>query len=292
MGRRVRRFREKLQEGEENFREDAMQLYEWLIRPAEKELKAHGVETLVIAPDGPLRLLPFAALHDGNRYLVEDYAMSTLLALGLTDLRAGDAQTKQILLNGLSQSRENFSALPHVKTELESLRKIFDGDILMDERFTLVNLKTELGNHRFDYVHMATHAKFGGSFEESFLLTYDGKLTLDQLDQLLYAEKYQGKPPELLTLSACETALGDERSAFGLAGVALKSGAKSVMATLWETDDRATFMTIDAFYRQLAENKDMTKVQALRKSQQKLLAGTRYTHPMFWAQFVIIGNWM
>ncbi len=290
-GKSIRRFRETLEEGNEDFTEEAARLYDWLIRPAEGEITARNIDTLIISPDGPLRMIPFAALYDGDRFLVEKYAIGTVLSAGLTDVRESPRTEKRILLNGLSEGKEDFSPLPHVRMELENIQTLVKGRILLDDTFTIGNLKTELDREQFAFVHMATHAVFGKNYEESFLLTHDGKLSMNQMDMLVFSEKYKGNPLELLTLSACETALGDERSAFGLAGVALRSGAKSSLGTLWKTDDRAAFLTVEEFYRQMAVS-GQTKAKALQKAQIRLMHDENYAHPNFWSPFLLIGNWL
>ncbi|MEZ4525286.1 MAG: CHAT domain-containing protein [Desulfobacterales bacterium] len=290
-GKSVRRFREALEEADEDFTEEAARLYDWLIRPAETELAARNIDTLLVSPDGPLRMIPFAALYDGERYLVETFAIGTVLSAGLTDVRENARAEKQILLNGLSQGKEDFSPLPHVRMELEHIQNLVKSRMLLDDSFTVRNLKTELGNGQFSFVHMATHTVFGKNYAESFLLTFDGRLSMNQLDQLVFSEKYKGNPLELLTLSACETALGDERSAFGLAGVALRSGAKSSLGTLWKTDDQAAFLTVEEFYRQMSIS-GLTKAKALQKAQIRLMHEKDYEHPVFWSPFLLIGNWL
>ena len=160
----------------------------------------------------------------------------------------------------------------------------------MNREFTTKNLGAAVRRQDYDIIHMATHAVFGGTPEETFLLTHNDRLTMDQLEHLLGLKRYQNRPLDLLTLSACETALGNERAAFGLAGVALKAGARSAMATLWTTDDRAASLTVEAFYRQL-RNPGMSKAGALQHAQKQLIRHPEYGHPGFWAPFLLIGNW-
>jgi filamentous hemagglutinin family protein len=289
----VRKFREMLEEGDDNFQETAIRLYDSLIRPAEKELAEKNTDTLVISPDGPLRMIPLAALYDGKHYLAEKYALATVLSASLTspgNTADTDAADRQILLSGLSHAREDFAPLPYVREELENIRSIMKGSVLLDEDFTLKNIKAELQKKKYSFVHLATHAVFGKTYEDSFLLTYDGRLTMENLDRLVFSETYLGNPPELLTLSACETAMGDDRAVFGLAGVALRSGAKSALGTLWAGDDQATFLIADEFYRQMAVQGN-TKARALQMSQKRLIETEEYAHPMFWAPFLLIGNW-
>jgi len=137
---------------------------------------------------------------------------------------------------------------------------------------------------------MATHGVFGGSAEDTFLLTYDGRLDMNRLSDLIKIGRFRDQPVELLTLSACQTALGDERAALGLAGVAVKAGVRSVIATLWFVDDEATSATIRDFYRRLRQP-GMHKAQALQQAQQALMAQSRFRHPAYWAPFLLIGSW-
>ena len=290
----ARRFRESLELLDDDFMADAATLYDWLIRPAENAFAARGIDTLVVVPDGPLRLIPFSALNDGRRYLIEKFAVGIVPSVRLTDVRAdtGNGSRKErVLLNGLSEEKGGFAPLSHVPAELAAIRGMLGGKILLNDAFTRGALKTELENHTYDIVHMATHAVFGGSAEGSFLLTYDGRLSMDQLDGLIRFGQAQGRQLNLLTLSACETALGDERSAFGLAGVALKAGAKSALATLWETDDQAAALLVNAFYRHLI-SPDASKAAALQKAQIEVMADPRFGHPGYWASFLLIGSWL
>ncbi|OQY59001.1 MAG: hypothetical protein B6245_08790 [Desulfobacteraceae bacterium 4572_88] len=293
LGETITRFRKKLQNRMNNrFLYEAEQLYDWVIRPLEPILREKKINTLVVAPDGPLRLVPLSALNDGTRFLVEKYALSIIPGVTLTDLRPIRQENIEILLTGLSQGRQGFSPLPSVTAELRDIKKIMNArDVLENKEFTVGNLTTKFRNYPYTIVHMATHGVFGGTPGESFLLNYDTRLTMDGLDDLVGIGKFRDNPLELLTLSACQTALGNERAALGLAGVAVKAGAKSVIATLWYVDDEATSLAVREFYRQLRTG-GISKAQALQNTQKKLIAQRRYWHPLYWAPFLLIGNWM
>ncbi|VEN73254.1 conserved exported hypothetical protein [Candidatus Desulfarcum epimagneticum] len=272
---------------------DARKLYDWLIRPFEAELEAQGVDTLVIAPDGVLRLVPFSTLHDGARYLTEKYAIGTIPGIALTDFGEFNMPEKpEILVTGLSDAVQGFSALPNITAELRDIREIMGAtSFYFNQGHNFENLTREFENKDHVIVHMATHGVFGDSAENTFLLLYENKLNLNDLSGLISMGKYRGKPVELLTLSACQTALGDERAALGLAGAAVKAGVKSVIATLWFVDDEATSILIRDFYRRL-KTPGMTKSRALQQAQTHLLSKKRYRHPAYWAPFLLIGNWM
>jgi len=268
-----------------------IQLYDWLIRPLESELLSRNIDTLIIAPDSLLRLIPFAALYDGKQFLVEKYAVVTVPAVTLTDSSPLETEDANLLAGGLSEARHGFDSLPNVPKELESIKAVMGGMILKDKDYTTGNLTGEFKANPYSVVHMATHGLFGGSVKESFLLAYDGKLTMDRLEQMIHTGIFREKPIELLTLSACQTAMGDERAALGLAGIALKAGARSAIATLWFVDDESTYKAISEFYRQF-KTSGMTKAKALQNAQKKLITDRLYQHPFYWAPFLLIGNWM
>ncbi len=268
----------------------AEELYRDLIDPIENILISQEINTLIIAPDGVLRLIPFSALHDGSQYLVEKYALVTVPAITLTDSEPTEPERTEILLNGLSKASQGFPALPSVPEELEEIKNITGGRILQDEAFTKENLKSEFMNHEYTVVHMATHGKFGGTPRNSFLLTYNSRLTMDELEHLIGIGRFRDKQVNLLTLSACQTAQGDERSALGLAGVAVKAGVKSAIATLWFVDDKAASLAVKELYRQL--DSGISKAKALQNTQKKLISHSDYNHPAYWAPFLLIGNWL
>ncbi|OQX28256.1 MAG: hypothetical protein BWK80_01195 [Desulfobacteraceae bacterium IS3] len=289
----VQEYRIRLQTRVNNrFLYSSQQIYDWVIRPAEADMKANEVDTLVVAPDGALRLIPFSTLHDGEHFLIEKYAVGTIPAISLTDPKPVNKENFDILIGGLSEARQGFSALPSVPAELRDIREIMSGKILIQNNdYTIENMTAAFKEKPYSLVHIATHGVFGGTPEESFLLAYEDKLTMDRLEQLIGLGIFRKQKVELLTLSACQTALGNERAALGLAGVAVKAGVKSAIATLWFVDDEATSLAIREFYRQFREP-GMSKAKAMQNVQKKLIAQRRYWHPLYWAPFLVIGNWM
>ncbi|MCP4345858.1 MAG: CHAT domain-containing protein [Desulfobacterales bacterium] len=288
----ARLFRERLQDlsMKDRFRHYADKLYRCLIQPIESELEAREIDTLVIAPDGVLRLIPFSALHDGTRFLIEKYAVATIPAITLTNPEPVERKNSDALLSGLSEARQGFYPLPGVREELEDIKSVTGGRILLDEEYTIDNMIAEFKNHAYPVVHMATHGKFGISPDDTYLLTYDGKLTMEGLEQLIRLSRSPGQV-ELLTLSACQTALGDERAGLGLAGIAIKAGVASAVATLWSMEDEAGSLLVREFYRQM-KIPGTSKAKALQNAQKKFIARQRYSHPAFWAPFLLIGNWL
>ncbi|OQY59889.1 MAG: hypothetical protein B6245_04270 [Desulfobacteraceae bacterium 4572_88] len=267
-------------------------MYDWLIRPVEDELSANEINTLVVAPDGALRLIPFSALNDGKHFLIEKYAVGTVPSARLTASGAFQTESSNVLLGGLSDAVQEFTPLPGVRDELSEVRQITDArDMLFNADFTVSNLTGKFKDNPVGILHMATHGVFGGTAKDSFLLTYDSRLDMDRLENLVRLGRFRDQKVELLTLSACQTAMGNERAALGLAGVAVKAGVKSAVATLWFVDDEATSLTIQELYRQL-KNPDLSKAQALQSAQKKLIAQRRFWHPIYWAPFLLIGNWM
>ena len=289
----VKQYRKALQNRTTHrFLYHSWQIYDWLIHPVETLLIDHHIYTLVFAPDGVLRLIPMSTLHDGNHFLVENFAIGLIPALGLTQTQSFIKTDIQILINGLSEARQGFSPLPSVTSEIRDLKKMFQSDhVLTNNKYTINNLILAFTKNKYSIVHIATHGIFAGRKTDSFLLTYDSKLTMDQLEKLVHQNNHQNHSVDLLTLSACQTALGNERAALGLAGVAVKAGVRSVLATLWYVDDEATSIAIREFYRQLMKP-GMSRARALQRTQRKLIANPRFWQPLYWAPFLLIGNWM
>jgi CHAT domain-containing protein len=162
----------------------------------------------------------------------------------------------------------------------------------MNGTFVMPALNKKLTQEQFSIVHLASHGEFSSDAHKTFVLTYDGKLTLNNLEALIRPSQYRGKPVELLVLSACQTASGDDRAALGLAGVAVKAGARSALASLWSVNDQSTAFVISEFYHQLRDSPSTSKAQALQSAQVKMLSDRRYRHPCYWAPYLIIGNWL
>lgn len=269
----------------------AQQLYAWLIRPLEPDLASFRIDTLVFIPDGPLRTVPMAALHDGQQFLIEKFALATTPGLNLTDPKPIDREKVRLLSSGLTRAVQGFPSLPFVEEEINAIRTLYQGDQLLNAEFSTPRLEQELKDHPYGILHIATHGWFASDTTQSYLLTYTGKLTINELDRLIGLFRYRKDPLELLTLSACQTGIGDDRSALGLAGVAIKAGARSALATLWFINDEASATLVSEFYRQLRDPAQ-SKAQALQHAQQKLLEDRVYEHPAYWSAFLLLNNWL
>jgi CHAT domain-containing protein len=269
----------------------AQQLYDWLIRPIAAELDKAGIDTLVIVPDGALRTIPLGALHDRKQFLVERYALATTPGLTLTDPQPIKRERANLLLHGLTESVQGFAPLPFVAEELSNVQKLYGGTVRADRQFTVPTMEKDLGDTPYQIVHIASHGQFDSDVSKTFLLTYDGKLGMNKLEQILGLSKFRTDAVELLTLSACETAAGDDRAALGLAGVAIKAGARSALATLWTVNDPASAALVSAFYREL-QDASVSKARALQQAQVGMLKDARYRHPSYWSAFLLLGNWL
>jgi CHAT domain-containing protein len=306
---------------------NAQQLYNLLIKPIEVELNSQ-IDTLFIMPDDLLRQIAFAALYDEKKqeFLVQKpYALVTVLTPKLeNDLEQQTDQNIRILLGGVSQEILDSAcipvkppALPCVEKELDTISQFYqaqDKQILKNadftkEQFSQLTLKEKRPYH---IVHIASHGKFKAIFKNSYILTYQDCLYMDDLEKLSRLNLYRATPLELLTLSACETTKGSDKAALGLAGVAIKTGAKSVLASLWSVNDQATCYLMTAFYDYLTQG--LSKANALQRAQRDLLetptldntkksywnhcfdcSGKRnssenYQHPAYWAAFLLVGN--
>jgi CHAT domain-containing protein len=270
----------------------SQKMYNWLIRPAEAELAKNGIKTLVFVLDGVLRGVPVSALHDGQQYLIEKYNIALTPGLQLFNPRRPTLEQSSILVGGLTESRLGFSALPSVTQEVKSIAKIASTKVLLNGEFTRSPLETKIQSNTFPIVHLATHGQFSSLAEDTFLLTWDERVNVKNLDQLLRERnQFVRSPIELLILSACQTAAGDKRAALGLAGVAVRSGARSTLATLWSVQDESTADFMTKFYQGLNEP-NVSKADALRQAQLSLLHSSQYQHPFYWASFVLVGNWL
>ncbi len=288
----VRAFRRMLEKRTtREYLPHAQQLYEWLLRPLDEDLKAFAIDTLVVVPDGPLRTIPLAALHDGDQFVIQRYAVATTPGLNLTDPRPLNRERLKMLAGGLTQAAQGFPPLPHVTIELQTIRTLYGGEQLVNTRFVVSDLEKELKEKRLSVLHIASHGRFEKDVAHSFVLTYDDKLTMAKLDQYVGLFRFRQDPLELLTLSACETAAGDDRAALGLAGVAIKAGARSALATLWSINDEASSTLVAEFYKQLRDP-DASKAVALQRAQLNLLGDPVYQHPAYWSPFLLLNNWL
>jgi CHAT domain-containing protein/predicted negative regulator of RcsB-dependent stress response len=262
----------------------AQKLYDWLLRPAEEVLEKQQIQTLVFALDDFWRSVPIAVLHDGKQYLVEKYSLA--LTPGLQLFEASRLSSFNTLVAGISRENQGFSALPGVEREVGAIAQTVDTNLLLNQNFTRSKLQAKFAQETFPIVHLATHGQFSSKAADTFILTWGDRLTVSELSQWLRA-RVGDRPVELLVLSACQTAKGDNRAALGLAGVAVRSGARSTLATLWTVQDQSTADLMSEFYHQLSQT---SKAEALRQAQLKLLHSP-YSHPYYWAPFVLIGNW-
>jgi CHAT domain-containing protein len=290
--KRAQIFYERLTAGHsDRYKVMAGKLYEILIQPLEAHLRGQAIDTLIIVPDDVLRLIPFSALMNpaDKRFLIETYAIGTVPALTLNNNEAARHTPDKILLCGLSEGNP---PLPRVPEELENIRDIMGtAKVLLNEKFTVSRLSDEFRSQTYPFVHMATHGEFSGMPEKTFLAAYnDGRITMDDLENLIRTGTVRGSQTELLTFSACQTAAGDERAVLGLAGLTVRAGARSAIATLWSVADEAASETITEFYRRFRGG--VSKAKSLQYAQKKCIESEKYRHPAYWAPFLLIGNWM
>lgn len=289
----VRSFRFLLEKRTtEEFRDPAQKLYHWLIAPLAPALAAQRIDTLILVPDGALRSIPLGALHDGDHFLVEQFSLAVTPGLTLLDARPIPRKHVSILLGALSEGVSGFRPLEFVNEEVRNVRQAYSAaTVLTNQHFTMGNLTRSMSQGRFPVVHLASHGEFESNSKNSFILTYDARLRLNDLEKMIRPKQYRGQPVELLVLSACQTAGGDDRAALGLAGIAVKSGARSALATLWYVNDEAAARLVSEFYFQIRRDPDISKAKALQAAQVQLLRARQYEHPCYWSPFLIIGNW-
>jgi CHAT domain-containing protein len=287
----------------------AQKLYQWLIKPLETELKDQKIDTLLFNLDAGLRALPIAVLHDGQQFLVEKYSISLIPSISLTDTRYQSLANAQVLAMGASVFADK-SPLPAVSTELQNITTEWPGKSFLNQDFTLNNLRSQRAATASRIIHLATHGEFSAGPNNSYIQLWDTKLLLSQLRQL----GWNNPPVELLVLSACRTALGDEQAELGFAGFAVQAGVKSVLASLWYVSDEGSLALMTDFYSQL-RNVNI-KSEALQQTQIAMIQGKvnvesgqlrginfiesevtppdsenqSLSHPFYWSGFTMIGS--
>ena len=303
----------------------AQALYQLLIGPIADDLRQSGAKTLVLSLDESLRYLPFAALHDGSHYLIDNQSVVMLTEAAQGSLKDAPQANWRVLGLGLTEAKPGFAALPNVKEELDGIvgPDGIEGKVLLDDQFTERALRDGV-SARFAVIHIASHYQFTpGSSDNSFLLLGDGNsMTLTD-----FRRKLDLQHVDLVTLSACQTALGGGEDANGmevegLGAAAQQQGAKAVLASLWPVADKSTALLMQNLYR-LHKDGNLSKALALQQAQLLLLHGPAaaasggavrgghsvtaaaspkgaafhadpnapYAHPYFWAPFILIGNW-
>jgi len=302
--------------GSDYYLAPAQQLYDWLLAPIEADLASANIDTLVFAMDEGVRTLPIAALHDGESFLAEKYSLGMVPSLGMLDTHYAPLAKAQVLAMGISDFNqyEGLAPLPGVPLEVDAISQIWPGAEFLNEQFTRQSLVSEQQQRPYNIIHLATHAEFKpGSIDNSFVQLWDEKLLLSDLPQL----GWQSPAVDLLVLSACNTALGSPEAEMGFAGLAIASGARSAMASLWSVDDIGTLALMNEFYAQLKDSP--TKSAALQRAQLALLQGDirtesgrlvgsetgrtfslptgidvpmskDFSHPYYWSSFTMIGS--
>ena len=275
------------------FYQPAQKLYSWLIRPILPELKQYDIETLVFVPDGSFRNIPLATLHDGEKYLIEQYNIALTPGLQLLAPLPLEEVKLKTLAAGITQQRRGFSSLEYVDRELLNIQERTESLVLRDDRFTKKLLQEKIQSAQYPIVHIATHGQFSSNLEDTFLLAWDSEINLTELNKILSHSNSEQQAIELLILSACETARGDKRAALGLAGMAVRAGARTTLATLWTVSDESTALTMNSFYQNVTQSQTkLNKAQALRQAQLDLINSPRFQHPYYWSPFIMLGNWL
>ncbi|MCU0568108.1 MAG: CHAT domain-containing protein [Oculatellaceae cyanobacterium Prado106] len=272
----------------------AQKFYDWLIRPALLRFQKQPIDTLVFVLDDFLRDVPMAVLHDGQHYLIEEYAIALTPGLELFDIPDRPSPNPKVLVGGISEAHQGFAALPGVAQEVANLQTQLRSEVLLNQGFTTPNLYNQVEERHFPIIHLATHAQFSSRAADTFILTWNDRLLVKDLSQWLASRNEawsdRPRPIDLLVLSACQTAKGDKRALLGLAGIATRSGARSTLATLWAIQDRSTADFMAQFYQKLIPE-GRSKAAALQSAQLTLLRQPKYQHPYYWAAYVLVGNW-
>lgn len=281
----------------------SQKLYRLLIAPAKSYLPKTG--TLVFVLDSELQSIPMALLQDeDNHYLIEKYSITVSLGSFSQEPKYFPWQQSRVLIGGVSQGpsfkqeEPKFEDLSNIKLELDEVEKnTSKSEKLYNKDFTKARFQNKVNSSTFSVLHIATHGIFDSDPEKTVILAYDTRINIKQLDRLLRSKSESSRDTiELLVLSACQTATGDKRAGLGIAGVAVQAGARSTLASLWNVSDKSTALFMGEFYGGL--NEHLTKAEALRKAQLAFLKNpdhkdyNNYTHPYYWAPFILVGSWL
>jgi CHAT domain-containing protein len=270
----------------------SQQVYDWLLRPAQAILESNQIQTLVFVLDGILRNIPMAALYDGQQYAIEKYRVALTPGLQLLEPQILEKERLTAVTAGVSEANQGFAALPGVKVELSEIAAELPARQLLNQEFTRLRFEEQIEATPSPVVHLATHGQFSSNPDETFVLAWDAPIRVREFQNLLRSrERGNSNPVELLVLSACQTATGDKQAALGLAGLAVRSGARSTIATLWAVKDESTALFMTEFYRELNKTQ-LNKSEALRQAQLALVKSSQFRHPFYWAPFILVGNWL
>lgn len=294
----LRDFQESLQEPYrvKAVKTNGQKVYNWLIQPVQEQLEKQGIKTLIFALDGPLRTIPMAALYDGQQFLVERYATSLVLGLDVREPAPLHRSQLRVLAASLTNPPTGFpqyDVLANVNSELDQIQSSgIKNTLIRDTAFTRSQFTQELSQGNFEIVHLATHGQFGKDRNQTYILAADGAIRVDELDQLFRAQKQnRNSTLELLILSACKTAAGNDRAVLGIAGTAVKAGAQSAIAGLWTLADEPSVKFTHTLYQFLGKP-NTSRAEALRRAQITLLQDPKFAHPRFWAPYVLVGSWL
>ena len=194
----------------------------------------------------------------------------------------GTAEYRQKMIEGMS--------LPSVNNEIHSLEGRLDSKTLMNENFTHGNLENDLQTGGYEFVHIASHGHFAHTAKESFILTHDKTLHVDEVEKVIHVKPGKGSQIDLVTFSACETATGDDRAPLGFSGIAIKAKARNALGALWSVNDNATYQFMEKFYTALKKNGG-DKADALQQAQKEMIREPKLANPFFWAAFILVGSW-
>ncbi|MEY4520568.1 MAG: hypothetical protein RLZZ499_3168, partial [Cyanobacteriota bacterium] len=266
----------------------SQKLYKLLFPPEIKsDLKLIKPKNLIFVNDGILRNVPMAALHDGQKFLVEDYAVTNSLGLNIRTKQT-NSDVKKAVAFGLTENTERFPPLPYVKQEIEKLGELVDEEQFLNDKFSYQNFKQQIESSKSSIVHIATHGQFGGTLENTFLQAYKSQISLNKLEEILSSRNisFPDDPIQLLVLSACDTAASNTRATLGMSGVAVKAGVSNVLGSLWSVNDQQIVSLVDGFYRNWIQD-GLSESEALRQAQLDLIKSHNY-HPSNWASMLLI----
>lgn len=272
----------------DNYLPLSQQLYKLFFSPAvQADLETSKPKNLIFVNDGILRNVPLVSLHDGHKFLVENYSVTNSLGFNIRAKQANLPVEKAIAF-GLSTQTEQFPPLPYVEQEIKKLGELVKQKQFLNNQFSLKNFVQQVESNETSLVHIATHGQFGGTTENTFLQAYQSQISLKELEETLSVRNHNfpGNPIQLLVLSACETAVSNPRSTLGMSGVAARAGVSNVLGSLWSVNDQQIVTLINGFYSYWIQD-GLSQPEALRQAQLDLIKSSN-NHPSNWSSMILI----
>jgi CHAT domain-containing protein/Tfp pilus assembly protein PilF len=286
-------FRKALENrDQEIYRGYAGQLYIWLIHPMAEKLQNDKIKTLLIVPDGVLRLIPFAALYDGFDYLIKQYAIAYLPKISGVNPQWLPRKDANLFFGGLSNTRNDILPRHHVETDYKAIAHAMNHLInthdILNRSFSPKKVIRRFKKTSYEIVHITSYTQMNKAPDDFFINAHKTYFQLNDIDHVLNHRH----SPGLVFFDYCKTLSDDQRSTLFFTGFPMKTGIRSLILSLWTDRDIGASDIVPEFYRQLIRTPYQSRAEALQAAQIETLNKPNFHHPFFWSGFILIGDWL